>query len=156
MQANSLRVLEQPLEAVITDQHAEVLPSLEGLLLLATKLGSSVAVQLRRHIEACLCCAEVRSSVAGSLLMHQIEPATPPASFQREESGAGTAQQTTIAWEGYPQVSLTCSCASDCGIWCCLCTGSSVASAAIYHFSFHFIPYSLECGASCDSSDILA
>ncbi|KAL0054114.1 hypothetical protein WJX82_004029 [Trebouxia sp. C0006] len=50
--------------------------------------------------------SDVRSSVAGSLLMHQIEPATPPASFQREESGAGAgaAQQTTIAWEGYPQV----------------------------------------------------
>ena len=48
--------------------------------------------------------------------MHQIEPATPPASFQREESGAGAAaQQTTIAWEGYPQVSLMCFCASDCG-----------------------------------------
>ncbi|KAA6428241.1 MAG: hypothetical protein FRX49_01837 [Trebouxia sp. A1-2] len=50
--------------------------------------------------------SDVRSSAAGSLLMHQIEPATPPASFQREESGAGAeaAQQTTIAWEGYPQV----------------------------------------------------
>ncbi|DBA99043.1 hypothetical protein WJX77_007957 [Trebouxia sp. C0004] len=48
--------------------------------------------------------SDVRSSVAGSLLMHQIEPATPPASFQREDSGAGAGQQTTIAWEGYPQV----------------------------------------------------
>ena len=49
--------------------------------------------------------------------MHQIEPATPPASFQREESGAGAAaQQTTNAWEGYPQVSLMCFCATDCGI----------------------------------------
>ena len=102
---------------MVTDQHAEVLPSLEGLLLLATNLGSSVAVQLWKYFEVCLCCADVRSSAAGSLLMHQIEPATPPASFQREESGAGAeaAQQTTIAWEGYPQVSLMCSCATDCG-----------------------------------------
>ena len=120
MQANSLQVLEQPLEAVATDQHAEVLPSLTGLPLRATKLGSNVAVQLWRHAEACLCCADVGSSVAGSLLMHQIEPATPPASFQREESGAGAAQQTTIAWEGYPQVSLTCSRGTGCGVWCCL------------------------------------
>lgn len=125
MQAHSQQVLEQLLVAVAKDQHAEVLPSL------VTKLGSIVAVQLWRHTEACLCCADVRSSVAGSQLMHQIEPATPPASFQREESGAGAAQQTTIAWEGYPQVSLTSSCASDCGIWCCLCTGSSVACAAV-------------------------
>ena len=111
-------------------------PSPEGLRSLATIVGSSVAVQLQRHTEACSCCADVRSSVAGSLLMHQIEPATPPASFQREESGAGAgaAQQTTIAWEGYPQVSVASSCGSDCGIWCCRCRVSSVASAASYPY----------------------
>lgn len=37
-------------------------------------------------------------------MMHQIEPATPPASVPREESAAGVPQQGAIAWEGYPKV----------------------------------------------------
>ena len=37
-------------------------------------------------------------------MMHQIEPATPPASVPREESAAGLPKQGTIAWEGYPKV----------------------------------------------------
>lgn len=36
----------------------------------------------------------------------QIEPATPPASLQRDDALAGTAatMQPTLAWEGYPKV----------------------------------------------------
>ena len=38
--------------------------------------------------------------------MHQIEPATPPASLQREEAAAGgpAPQAPTLVWEGYPKV----------------------------------------------------
>ena len=55
--------------------------------------------QLRLH---CVI-AVARRSVAGSVLAEQIEPATPPASLQRDDAAAAT-MQSTLAWEGYPQV----------------------------------------------------
>ena len=45
-----------------------------------------------------------RVSGAASQSTGLIEPATPPASLQRDDDGAGPAVPTEFAWEGYPQV----------------------------------------------------
>lgn len=52
--------------------------------------------------------------MAASQSADLMEPATPPASLQREDDAAGPAVHSEFAWEGYPQV-----------IHCILCATSS-------------------------------